>query len=398
MPQDVRFIVFNRDEGFAKELRALLLKCDGVKIVAEIDEPALLTQAAEQFAADVLLANLDPSPESVLPMIGEIVSSKKSIAVFAASDSTDGQLILKTMRLGIREFLPKPIDEAVLEEAIGRVATQRVATAQHGKLITVMGMGGGVGATTFATNLAVELAALASRQVTLVDLDYRFGQVATFLDVDAKYTLADLCSSPEQLEQQIIEKTLVKHESGVQILSRPTHLAEADTITAAACVSVFSTLLPFNEYIVVDGPTRYDQCSKAILALSDVNLLLTQLLVPCVRTASRILDGMRDGGYNVDRSRLVFNRVGRDAGHLSVQDVCETLSLKSFATIPDEWTTVSGAINLGEPLQSHSPKSKVRIAIQEIAERLHREGSDSDDGGEKDETKKGLIGRIFAQT
>ena len=75
-----------------------------------------------------------------------------------------------------------------------------------GKLITVMGAAGGVGTTTLATNLAVELAALAERQVSIVDLDYRFGQVATLLDVEPTYTLSDLCNSPEQLEQQVIER------------------------------------------------------------------------------------------------------------------------------------------------------------------------------------------------
>ena len=51
----------------------------------------------------------------------------------------------------------------------------------------------------YATNLAVELAALAEGTVTLVDLDYRFGQVATFLDVEPTYTLADLCGSPKSV-------------------------------------------------------------------------------------------------------------------------------------------------------------------------------------------------------
>ena len=68
---------------------------------------------------------------------------------------------------------------------------------------------------------------------------------------------------------------------------------------------------------------------------------------------------------------------------------------KVFATIPDDWATVSGAINLGEPLLSHSPKSKVRQSFQELAERLHTPEEPSDDNGER---RKGLIGRIFATT
>jgi len=393
MAQNVRFIVSNSDEQFGHSLRSMLLSLKGAKIVAEVDEPALLGQAAQQFPADILLVNLDPSPEAILPIVGDVAASHRELAVFVTSESTDGQLVIKAMRMGIREFLEKPIDAKALAEAVERVAVTRVETASQGRLITVVGTSGGVGATMIATNLAVELAALATGDVTVVDLDYRFGQVATFLDVDPQYTLADLCRSPEALEPQIIGRALTQHSSGVRVLSRPNHLAEADTITAAACMGVFSNLVQLNEYVVADGPGRFDVSGKNVLALADVTLLVVQPLVPCVRNAQRIIDSMRETGYNLDRAKLICNRTGRGGGYLSVHDVTETLGLDAFACLPDEWESASGAINLGEPLLTYGPKSKLRLTLQEIAERLHSPDSETDD---KDARKGSLIGRIFA--
>ena len=395
MGQDLKFMILSADEQFTVGVRAMLLKFEGAKIVAEVDEPGLLTQAVGQFRVDVLLVNLDPAPESVLPMLGEVVAAHKELAVFAASSSSDGPLILKVMRLGVKEFLPKPIEEQALNEAIQRIASHRVESPAQGKLITVIGTSGGVGTTMIATNLAVELAALASGQVTVVDLDYRFGQVATLLDVDPTYTLADLCGSPEHLEAAVVTRALFKHSTGVQVLSRPNDFVESENLTAAACMGVLSTLMHMNEYVVADGPTRLDLGAKSILALSDVNLLIVQLLVPCVRNATRILENMRQNGYNLDRMKLVCNRVGRESAHLSAAHVSETLGLDVFATIPDDWAVVSGAINLGEPLLTHGPKTKVRASLQEIAVRLHRGDAHTDDD-DKDARKKGLIGRIFA--
>ena len=393
MGQDVKFIILSRDERCASALRAMLLKLDHAKIVAEVDEPALIAQAVQQLPVDALLVDLDPTPESVLPIIGDVAAANRDLAVFAASESTDGQLILKAMRLGLREFLPKPIDIQALQEAVDRVALGLTRVSSQGRLVTVIGTSGGVGSTLLTTNLAVELAALANGGVVAVDLDYRYGQVATFLDVDPKYSIADLCSSPEELESQVIGRAMSKHPSGVQVLARPNHLAEADVITAAACMGVFSSLINLNEYVVSDGPTRFDVGSQSVLALADVMLLLVQPVVPCVRNAARFVDSMRENGYNLDRVKLICNKVGRTAGHLSVNDVTETLGLKAFSSIPDEWETASGAINLGEPLMTHSPKSKLRLAIQEIAQRLHDPDAASDDKYAK---KQGLIGRIFA--
>lgn len=395
MGRDVKFILSSRDDASAAELRATLSNLPGVKLVAEVEEPALLGQAVAQFSADVVLADLDPQPDALLPLLGELVTANPSVSVFATSESTDGRLILKVIRIGIKEFLPKPIDPAALTEALEKAFKDRSESAAEGKLITVIGAAGGVGATSLATNLGVELAALRPGAVTVVDLDYRYGQVATLLDVEPTYTLTDLCGSHEQLETQVVTRALAEHGTGLRVLCRPQNFAEADTITAAACVGVLSSLLKMNEYVVTDGPTRFDPAARSIVALADLNLIVVQLLVPSVRNASRILDTMRQSGYSLDRTKIICNRVGRDSGHLTVENVRETLGLEVFATIPDDWLTVSGAINLGEPLRVQSPRSKVRAAIEDVAARIH---TPSTGGDEKDSRKKGLIGRIFQPT
>lgn len=393
MGKDVKFIILTPDGELATELRAKLLAQCGVKIMAEIEDAALMAQAVAQFPVDILLVDLDPNPESILPIIGGLASENRDLVIFTTSSSTEGSLILKVMRTGVREFIPKPIDDKLLTEAIDRIRATQPDTETQGRLITVVGTSGGVGATFVAINLAVELAAIRKEHVAIVDLDYRHGQVATLLDVDPSYTLADLCGSTEQLDEQIVARALTEHQTGVRILSRPNNLEQAEMITAASCLSVASTLLQFNDFVVCDGPTRFDVGSKSILTLADTTLLVVQQLVPCVRTATRLLENMRENGLISDRIKLVCNRVGRMSGHLSVNDLTSTLGLDAFACLPDEWETASGAINLGEPLITNSPKSKLRAAIQEIAQSLHGAEEEVD---EKDAPKQGLMGRIFA--
>ena len=399
MHRGIRLILFNADESAATSLRSALLAIDGVKIVADVDEPVLLPQVVQKIPTDILFVHLDPDPQTVLNMAGEVARSSPNVAVVAVSESTDGQLILSAMRMGIKEFLPKPLDVKELAEALEKVAQSGAEQTVQGKLITVVGAAGGVGASAIATNLAVELAAIAGGGVVVVDLDYRFGQVGTLLDVEPTYTIADLCQSPEQLEVQMIERTLVQHPSGVKVLCRPAQFAEADNITAAHCVGALSGLTSFNEYVVVDGPNRFDVGAKAVFDLADVNLLIVQLLVPCVRSARRMLDGMRDAGYNLDRTSVICNRVGRESTSLSVEDVESTLGIRAFATLSDDWTTMSNAMNMGEPLIMGAEKSKVRLEFTDLAERLHMPPAETDDKDRKDGSKKGrgLFSKVFGE-
>lgn len=390
----VRVIVFNMDESFGPSLRRTLQQFKSVRIVAELDEPAMLPHVVQQFNADALILHLDPTPETVLPVAGDLVPANPKLAIFAITESTDGQLILSAMRRGFREFLTKPLDAKMLGDAIDKVAQQASESGNTGTLISLLGTAGGVGATALATNLAVELKALCSGGVTLVDLDYRFGQVATFLDVSPTYTIADLAHTPEELDPQVVERALVEHSSGVRVLSRPTHFVQSDNITAANCVNVLTHLLSMSEYVIVDGPNRYDSGASAILDLADSTLLVLQLLVPSVRNAQRILQGMEEAGFNPSRAKLLVNRLGRESGPLSISDVQGTLNKSVFMTIPDDWVTVSNAINLGETLAERGPKTKVRAAVQELAQRLH--APDRQTSEERTSKKGNLLSKILS--
>ena len=232
MASAVRVIVYNTDESYTIELRQALLSFGGVKIVAEVDELALLPQVAEQFPADAVVIHLDPNPEPVLAIAAQVVAQASDLAVMAVSASTDGQLILTAMRSGLREFLTKPIDRNMLYTALAKLSERRQQAATQGRLICVLSAAGGVGVTTLTANLAVELAEIASGDVVAVDLDFRFGQLATILDVETTYTISDLASSHEQLEPQVLERALVKHRSGVKVLARPATFSETESISA----------------------------------------------------------------------------------------------------------------------------------------------------------------------
>jgi Flp pilus assembly CpaE family ATPase len=106
---------------------------------------------------------------------------------------------------------------------------------------------------------------------------------------------------------------------------------------------------------------------------------------------------LREGGYNLERFRLVCNRMGQESGHLEIEHVEKTLNKKIHYQVPDDWKTVSSAINIGSPLIECAPKSRVRAAIRELAESImHPESVTL--SSNRDEAKSGFLGRIFSGT
>ncbi|MCK4342256.1 MAG: AAA family ATPase [Phycisphaerae bacterium] len=381
MSRPVRVIVVNADEEAGPELRALLLSVDGVKIVAEIDEPALLAQTLAQFPAEVLLLHLDPNAAGMMELVAPLIAERKEqLVAIAMTEDHDAKLVMRAMRAGMREFLWKPFPPEQLTEILRRVGREAPATPQRvGRLIPVVAGCGGAGATLIATNLAVELAQLngwangtGRPKVAVVDLDFRFGQVAMFLDAQATYTIAELCDTPEHIEAQMIERVMVKHSSGVHVLAIPHDIEQAQRISAAQCAGVLAALLENYDFVVLDGPVRMDHSAQAVFSMTDMYLVVLQLLVPPVRNTDRLLQELGRAGYNLDQVRLVCNRYGRESGYLEPSDVETTLGHKLAWILPDDWKTASTAINVGTPLWEHAPKSKLRAAFQLMAADIAR--------------------------
>lgn len=402
MSRPVRVIVVNADEEAGPELRALLLSVEGVKIVAEIDEPALLAQALVQFPAEVLLLHLDPSPGAMMDVVAPLIAERKdTLAAIAMTEDRDAELVMRAMRAGMREFLWKPFPPEQLTDILRRLSHE-APTAGHraGRLIPVVAACGGVGATFVATNLAVELAQLdnwgdgkSKPKVAVVDLDFRFGQVAMFLDAQATYTIAELCDTPEHIEAQMIERVVVKHPTGVHVLAIPHDVEQAQRISAAQCAGVLAALLEHYDFVVVDGPTRLDPSARAVFDMTDMYLVVLQLLVPPVRNTDRLLRELGRSGYNLDQVRLVCNRAGRDAGYLEPTDVETTLGRPIAWTLPDDWKVASTAVNVGAPLLEHAPRSKLRAAFQQVATAIaHRVGTPAEAEGSSGDGRRKKAG------
>jgi len=393
MAGTVRVILYTTNESSLPDLRRALTSLPQIRLVAEFEEPSMFAQAVAQFPAELLVADLDPNPALVIECLKQLKDTAPDMPIFALSSQSDGAVVLSAMRAGIREYLLKPLNIEEFEQAVGRCVATQTRDREPGKLISIIGSAGGVGCTTIATNLAVELAELVGphQKVALVDLDFRFGHVATLLDVHGQFTVADLCSTPEELDPQMVQKALVEHSSGVLVLRRPHSFAQAEMITAAHCANVLTTLQEMCAYVVVDGPTRHDPGGRSVLDAADYAFFVIQLLVTSVRNADRVVQELAVQGFNTDRIAFICNRMGRESAHLEVDQVETILNRKLFMTIADDWRSVSSSINVGHPLKTEYERSRIRQDIHSLALKIHAPGEYAAEAAKRG----GLLSKFF---
>ncbi len=85
----------------------------------------------------------------------------------------------------------------------------------------VTGSKGGVGTSTVALNLAVQLAMQTKKRVALIDLARPFGQISLMLDFEPRFTVLDALERIERLDESILMSMATRHKAGVDILAGP---------------------------------------------------------------------------------------------------------------------------------------------------------------------------------
>ena len=90
---------------------------------------------------------------------------------------------------------------------------------------TIIGTGskGGVGTTTVALNLAVQLAMQTRKRAGLLDLARPFGQISLMLDLEPRFTILDALERIERLDEALLASMAMRHKTGVEILAGPLH-------------------------------------------------------------------------------------------------------------------------------------------------------------------------------
>ncbi len=373
MSQNTTVVIVHRDEIERTNLRAAFEALPNVQIVGDRPDLRSGLALAHQVRPSILVFDLVPPFEDV-SAAAQFKLEHPDCAVFIATDVLDPEVLLKVMRAGAQEVLRRPLDRAALREAVERVARATAkktggATASRG-VITVFSNKGGAGVTTLAANLAIGTRLATRREVALADFDIFSGDAAFVLGVHPARSLGDLLNVAK-IDSATVHEALIKHESGVSVLSQPEQLDRVDGVTPQQVGSVLEILSSTHDFVVVDAPHVFNELTLEIFDRSSTILLVCEPSIPSVRAARRSLDIFHKLNFLVasDRVRLVVNRRS-DSSAISVPQLEETLGMPVFGTISNDYAAVSMAINVGKPLLGSHEVSRAGRDIQALTRKL----------------------------
>jgi pilus assembly protein CpaE len=257
-----------------------------------------------------------------------------------------------------------------------------------GQVVTVFPAKGGVGATSIATNLAGALQRHGQRVVVL-DLDLHLGDVLSFLDLPATYSITDVLTNMKRLDHELLDTSITRHHSGVRVLGQSGKVEEAEHVRGQEVATLVDFLRRHYDRIVIDGVRGFDEVSLAALDASHHVLMILTQDVPAVRNTQRCLDLFRRLGYEGDRVQLILNRYQKGS-KITSEVISDALGVAPAFLLANDFPAVIGAINRGHLLAEVAPRSKLTKDIEALAPMLV--GADKAAA----RTRGGFLSKLFA--
>lgn len=364
--------VVSMDPGSSASVRACLQQTGLVLTVREWGVSMDAHPSPGEVVPDVVLLDLGGEPERHFAFAAHLHRLRPAVRIIALSQQQqpDPSLLLQAMRSGVQEFLAKPVDVQTLREALTRFTEEKEAAGTRAaeKLIVVMGAKGGVGATTIAANLSVQIAQMSKKRVVLLDFARTLGHVALMLDLQPRFALRDAIENLDRLDGHFFSGLLCRHRTGLEVLAGTSHPEEWERITPAALARVVNVAYSTYDLVVMDSGAHYSSEWSPMLRGARAVLLVAEANVPALWALEQHLAVATTMGIDAQRIGIVINRWRR-----SDEDALKSVEKRTkrlLFRLPNDYRQASEAANIGVPLAGNHDNALV-AKFRQLASQLY---------------------------
>ena len=362
------------------------------------DDGIVFLSQPEAATLEFVAVAVNGDDEADLACVADIVRAAKdrSIRVILIADEVSPMSLHQLLRLGADDFVPYPLPEGALHDAIDRMRRPAPAPAivqvvdedhhaptfkakgdRNGVILPVHGLSGGTGASTFAVNLAWELATVAKvdgPRVCLIDLDFQYGSLATYLDLPRKEAVFEILSDTGNADSDAFLQSMLSFNDRLSVFTAPADMLPLDFVSGEDIGRVLDMAQKNFDFIIIDMPSTVVAWTEAILTRAHVYFAMVELDLRSAQNVLRFVRALKAEALPHEKLRYVLNRAPRftDLSAKSrVKRMAESLDINIELQLPDGGVQVTQANDHGMPLAESAPKNPLRKEMQKLAKSLH---------------------------
>ena len=348
----------------------------------------------------ILFVDLSESgdPLSDINSLAEVC--EPGTVVIAAGQVNDVRLYRDLVASGIQDYLLKPFTADQLRDAFANAQLtisgprlSETATEKPNVTAAVIGVRGGVGASTIASSLAWLMGDKGARSTALLDLDVHFGTGALGLDLEPGRGLTDAIENPSRIDGLFIERAMVRANDKLCVLSAEAPLSQSALTDGSAFFQLQEEIRHAFEGTVIDLPRNMVVQFPHLVNDVNVVIVVVDFTLAATRDAIRVLSWLKANAVQA-RVLVVANKTLPNVQEVSRKDFEHSIERKVDVVLPNDPKAAMQAAKLGQPLAKSTKSSKLTQPLLQLLNLTIEAAPASDEEGEGKPASSSLLGKI----
>lgn len=326
-----------------------------------------------------LLVDLSNSinPEDDINALAEVC--EPGTMVITTGTVNDVTFYRNMLACGVQDYLVKPVSTDQLREAFlaaehslrTPIETENAESEiAKDKVISIISVRGGAGASTIATNLAWILANEKNQKTALVDLDMHFGTGALTFDLEPGRGLTDALENPSRVDGLFIERAMIKESENLSILGSEAPLNDPSYTDPAALNHLLVEMRNNFKYVILDLPRSIVADYPMLISETDEVILVSDLSLASTRDMVRFISYCKAVAPQV-KVKVLLNKVsGPGLVEVNQKDFEATIEQQIDWEIPMDHKLMIQVAKSGKILAQSAKNSKISKILHSISDTI----------------------------
>ncbi|MGE0178614.1 MAG: pilus assembly protein CpaE [Sphingomonas sp.] len=346
----------------------------------------------------ILFVDLSESgdPLSDINALAEVC--EPGTVVIAAGQVNDVRLYRDLVASGIQDYLLKPFSPDQLRDAFANAQLTisgprltETASERPNVAAAVIGVRGGVGASTVSSSLAWLMGDKAGRSTALLDLDVHFGTGALGLDLEPGRGLTDAIENPSRIDGLFIERAMVRANDKLCVLSAEAPINQAMLTDGSALYQLQEEIRHAFEGMVIDLPRHMLVQHPHLVNEVQAVIVVVEFTLAATRDAIRILSWLK---ANAPQARIIVvaNKAMPGGQEVTRKDFEHSIERKVDIVLPFDAKTATQSAKLGQPLAKAAKSAKLSQPLAQLLTQTIEQAAE--EGAEEASNPTSLLGKL----
>jgi len=381
LAETIEVLIVDETYETRQSLKKMLGPTHGIEVIGEARNGKEALHRLGVISPTIIVMSVPEEVVESIKDLEQITFQYPHVSVIVLSAHRDWHYVRQYMRSGAKDYLYMPVTPDILvrtiedvyrqDKELHRRSSEAVLTDKFSHSVRVLSFvssKGGVGKTTLAVNTAVSLA-LRGKKTVLLDLDLQSGMAHLLLNLSPLRTISDLTNEMNEIDPDLLERYLSRHESGLSVLCAPKRPEEMELVKPADVRVIIQSLQRGYDYIVIDTSPTVNEILLTALELSDDVFVVSTLNLAVLKNNRALLSLLDDLSYDIGKIKHIVNRTNVKNG-VTLQDVSRTFDADVFWDLNDDYQFIETSTNEGIPFVIRDKHHRLSKQLFTFTERI----------------------------